>query len=43
MQCTTVEQSSNRLWVRLVGHNHDLAFWVSGDPRPWLTDHERVR
>lgn len=33
MQCAVVEDATNRMWVRLVGQDHDVQFWKSSDPR----------
>jgi hypothetical protein len=38
MQCATVEDATNRLWIRLVGQDHDVQFWRTQDPRFAIPD-----
>jgi hypothetical protein len=38
MQCAIVQDAENRQWVRLVGQEHDIQYWRSGDPRQPLPD-----
>ncbi|CUF98849.1 Hypothetical protein, putative, partial [Bodo saltans] len=33
MQCAVVEEASNRLWIQLVGLEHDIQFWRTMDSR----------
>ena len=38
MQCAVVEDSTHRLWVRLVGQDHDVKYWKTSDTRFAIPD-----
>lgn len=38
MQCANVQSCKERLWVRLVGQEHDIQIWHNADPRIPLPD-----